>query len=91
MVCHLNTAASELRLSPSSARSAVGHALSLSHGAALPGTQHEAAATAIAIYRNAIATVFMMGVCVVALVFVAILFMPELPLSSQRDLPPTKR
>jgi hypothetical protein len=33
----------------------------------------------------------MMGVCVVALVFVAILFMPELPLSSQRDLPPTKR
>jgi EmrB/QacA subfamily drug resistance transporter len=40
----------------------------------------EAHAAVLAIYRHAIATVFVTGVCIIGIAFVVLLFLPELPL-----------
>jgi hypothetical protein len=44
----------------------------------------EVQATAIPVYRHAIATTFTVGACIIAVALVAVLFLPELPLRAQR-------
>jgi EmrB/QacA subfamily drug resistance transporter len=68
------------------------HALSeaLPSIAALPPEAH---AAVLAVYRHAIATVFVTGVCIIGIALIVLLFLPELPLradrkSADRAIPP---
>jgi EmrB/QacA subfamily drug resistance transporter len=48
----------------------------------------QAKTIALAVYRHAIATTFICGVCIMAVALVVILFLPELPLRTQVNHPP---
>jgi EmrB/QacA subfamily drug resistance transporter len=61
----------------------------------ITGLPPEVHAAVLAVYRHAIATVFVTGACIIAIAFIALLFLPELPLradhkSADRAVPPAE-